>query len=895
MMNDKGQTACYTRRSMPIVEPGNEVGSELTYAPLFSVLHPHAVRFTRILFLFLMLVVQICAQQSQSPIPSSDQAGESRSTIDCTDPAQETSTECSNPNMNTNSSRTRSLQGLDMGSQLDRANGPVDYRDTERLNGQPHLTPNQTVLPPERLTEFQKFLASSTGEILPIYGANLFRRVPSTYAPLDIVPVPPDFVIGPGDELRIRVWGQINLQTNVRVERSGDIYLPQVGPTHVANLPFSALDGQLRNAIGRVYHNFDLTVDLGQIRSIQVYLAGEARQPGLYTVSSLSTLVDALFAGGGPASQGSLRNIELRRTGQTLATFDLYSLLLHGDKSKDLKLLSGDVIYIPPVGAQVAVTGSVKVPAIYELQPNESVAQALADAGGISALASATRISIERNYNQKTRHAMEVAYDDAGLKTVLADGDLVRIYSITSQYSETVILRGHIANPGRFAWHPGMRISELIPDEESLFTRDYWWKRAQLGLPAPDFEPTPGFESMRQPTDGALIKLPRPPQRTPEDQELPQTRTPADQSAIGQQQTIDGRYISPQQRSSNSTLGEQQERLVTKSSQTDQKTSVRPLAPQVDWNYATIERIDLGTLETKLIPFDLGKLVLEHDASQDLELKSGDIVSIFSEADIRVPLAQQTKFVTLDGEFAHAGVYIAQRGETLRQLVVRAGGLTDKAYLYGSQFTRESTRVSQQSRIEEYVRNLQMSINRSNLSIAASATSSQDVATSTAGQNAEREMLSALQQIRATGRIVLRFRPGNTSIDSIPDIALENEDRFVVPPTPATVNVVGAVYNQNSFLYAEDGTLGSYLLEAGGSNKDADWRHEFVIRANGDVVSRDKKSAWRNRFESLQMNPGDSIVVPNKTFKPSALKGALDWTQLFSQLALGAAAVDVIR
>ena len=281
-----------------------------------------------------------------------------------------------------------------------------------------------------------------------------------------MAPVPSDFVVGPGDELRIRVWGQLSFQANVRVDRSGEIYLPQVGPVHVASVPFSELDGQLRSAIGRVYHNFDLTVDLGQIRSIQIYLAGEARTPGVYTVSSLSTLVDALFVGGGPNAQGSVRNIELRRGSQTVTHFDLYELLVRGNKSTDAKLLPGDVIFIPPVGPQIAITGSVKNPAIYETLPDEPLSAALSNAGGVSTVASGARISVERIHEHNERQAMELAYDKEGLATPLADGDIVRVFPIVPRYGKTVILRGNIANPGRFAWHPGMRVSELIPDKD---------------------------------------------------------------------------------------------------------------------------------------------------------------------------------------------------------------------------------------------------------------------------------------------------------------------------------------------------------------------------------------------------------------------------------------------
>ncbi len=800
-----------------------------------------------------------------------------------------------------------------MGTQPARPGG--NYSDTEQLNRFPSQNDlaRQRRMQPEPLTEFQKFIASTTGQVLPIYGTDQFRGVPSTFAPVDLAPVPPDFVIGPGDELRVRIWGQLSFQANVRVDRSGDIYLPQVGTVHVASVPFSDLDGHLRTAISRVFHNFDLTVDLGQIRSIQIYLAGEARSPGVYTVSSLSTLVDALFVAGGPNLQGSIRNIELRRGSETVAHFDLYDLLVRGSKAKDAKLLSGDVIFIPPVGPQVALTGSVKSPAIYELLPGETLGAAVSDAGGVSALASAARISIERIEDRSDRHAMEVAYDKSGLTTPLVDGDIIRVFSIVPRYTTTVVLRGNLANPGRFAWHPGMRLSDLIPDKNSLITRDYWWKRTQLGLPAPEYEPIPGFQNLRQPTNGNgfTLRRSRDDQSNSQDsmqdanqgsaqdanQGLQQDSTQGSSQDQQNSQQSQNHNLTAQQRTGSSSLGAQQNAMAPEGPRPAQRTTVRLLAPDIDWDYATVERIDPDTLKTTLIPFDLGKLVLQHDASQDLELKSGDIVSIFSEADIHVPLEEQTKLVTLDGEFVHSGIYSVKRGETLKQLVERAGGITSKAYLYGSEFTRESVRVVQQARMDEYVQTLSMRIQRSNLALAASATSTpQDLASGAAAQGSERDLLTALRQIRASGRIVLNLKPDSSGTGNLPEITLENGDRFVIPAAPAVINVIGAVYNQNSFLYVAGRRTSAYLMQAGGPNRDSDRSHEFIIRANGDVIGRDAvKSVWGNEFGNLRLNPGDTIVVPEKTFRPSALRGLLDWTQVFSQLAIGVAVINAIQ
>jgi protein involved in polysaccharide export with SLBB domain len=809
------------------------------------------------------------------------------------------------------------------------ANG--NYSDIEQLSRQPG-TRNQNqqqVLPPEPSTEFQNFVTSTTGQSLPIYGAKLFGPVPSTFAPLDMAPVPPDYVIGPNDELRIRIWGQVNFQANVRVDRSGDIFLQQIGPVHVAGLPFSELDGHLRSAIGRVYHNFDLTVDVGQIRAIQVYVSGEARRPGVYTVSSLSTLVDALFSSGGPSVQGSLRHIQLRRGSKVVTDFDLYNLLIDGDKSKDVKLESGDVIFIPPVGAQAAVTGSVRDPAIYELLAGESLSSLLANAGGVSTVASGARISIERIDEHRDRQAMEVADDATGLATVVADGDLVRVYSILPKYQKTVILRGNTANPGRFAWRSGMHVSDLIPDKDSLITRNYWWRRARLGFPAPEEldAPTPSVLHIGQNQEVTLYQYPSqfqnpgqyqypyqnqnqnqfPYQNQNQNQNLNpyQNQSPQQYPFLYQSQSQDPNSIqnlnqnpNAQQRTGGSSLAAAENAsAASRGFNFGPKNVIRELAPEIDWDYAVIERLDAESLKSIVIPFDLGKLVLQHDASQDLELQAGDVLSIFSQADFRVPIAHQTKQVTLDGEFPHAGVYTAQPGETLRHLVERAGGLTPDAYLYGSEFTRESTRAVQQARIDEYVQSLGIQIQRANLALAASSVSSaSDLASGAAAQTNEQEMLASLRQIRATGRIVLRFTPESEGMNTIPDVPLEDGDIFLVPPVPASVNVVGAVYDQNSFLFVRGARVGTYLRYAGGADRDGDRKHEFIIRANGDVVSYDRnKGVWGSDFNTLRISPGDTVVVPEKTFRPSALRGFIDWSQLFSQFALGAAALSILK
>ena len=270
-------------------------------------------------------------------------------------------------------------------------------------------------------------------------------------------------------------------------------------------------------------------------------------------------------------------------------------------------------------------------------------------------------------------------------------------------------------------------------------------------------------------------------------------------------------------------------------------------------------------------------------------------MGFFSQADIRVPQMEQTKLVRIEGEVAHAGVYSAEPGETLRHLVERAGGLTPDAYLFGAELTRESTRIVQQQRLDDYVTQLELATNRAGAASAAGAITALDTAANAASSAATQLLVNRLRQMRASGRVVLQLTPQSTGVTSLPDIPVEDGDRFIVPSRPSSVNVVGAVYEQSSFLFDPHRRVYGYLKEAGGANRDADKNHAFVIRADGSVLSRaSAKSFWGNEFDQAQIHPGDTIVVPKKTYRGNGLRTLLNFSQLFSSIALGAGALAVI-
>jgi protein involved in polysaccharide export with SLBB domain len=794
-------------------------------------------------------------------------------------------------------------------------------------NGRPISRTQREQAPP--LSDFQRLVAASVGKVLPIYGAKLFINSPTTFAPVNRIPVTPNYVIGPGDELLVRIWGQVTLDGRYTVDRSGSIYIPQVGTVHVSGVPFEKLTDFLRSQIGRVFANFDLNVNMGQLRSIQIFVVGEAMQPGSYTVSSLSTLVNAIFASGGPSPTGSMRNIQVRRGNEVITTFDLYDLLLKGDKSKDVPLSSGDVVYFAPVGPMVALAGSIDKPALYEVKDGTTIADALALSGGLATLARHKDVRVERvRQRDDTRAVVDIDLENGGMGTPLADGDILEIFPIIDRFKDAVTLRGNVANPRRFAWHPGMRIRDLIPDKEALLTRDYWQQRNQLGLPVldstPDVRrdaPEGRFDSDMNvygaPVTGNANSITRnsnsgstgsdatgnvPP--TAGTTGANGTSTSASNNVGGNSRAagLAGNNVLSSRESSNDSAGDSAtgssvSAIVTGATRRFPiKNGVVLNAPEIDWAYAVIERRDKNDLTSTLLSFNLGRAVLQGDESQNLALEPGDVVTIFSNADIRVPQDQQTKFVRLEGEFVGAGVYRVAPGETLRHLVARAGGLSSKAYLYGSQFTRDSARVVQQQRINEYANDLDRRIKLAEANAANTALNPQDQVTDIAALQNARSVSMSLHQSRASGRIVLAIKPDASSLQDIPDIALEDGDSFIVPQVPLSVGVFGSVYTQNLFTYDAHKRAKDYLRQAGGGTRTADVGRSYIVRADGSILSRQFTTAlFTGNFDSTHLYPGDSVIVPEQVDKRPLLRNLVDIATIVGQFGLGIAAINVLK
>jgi len=321
--------------------------------------------------------------------------------------------------------------------------------------------------------------------------------------------------------------------------------------------------------------------------------------------------------------------------------------------------------------------------------------------------------------------------------------------------------------------------------------------------------------------------------------------------------------------------------------------SVRRLFDEINWDYAVIERQSTDDLSSILIPFNLGKVVLEGDPSHNLPLRPGDIVTVFSKSDINAPAGRRPVVVRLEGEFNHAGVYQALQGETLRQLVMRVGGVTPQAYVFGTEFMRESTKKQQEERLRQALVQYEQDLQRAAAARARNVTSAEEAGSLKAEAEAQQSILTRLKRLQPSGRIVLELAEDAT-LAQIPEIPLEDGDRLVIPQRPMMVSVFGTVYNESAFIHMPDKTVADYLAQAGGARKEADRRSMYVLRADGSVISN-QGGFFSSGLDGARLMPGDAIVVPEDLYRTTFTKNLKDWTQIFYQFGLGAAAIKVIR
>jgi polysaccharide biosynthesis/export protein len=376
-----------------------------------------------------------------------------------------------------------STAGMSAFSAPSPVSGPATITNAPSEGGNPanretpsRPTERETVVPSglsSTTGSFQSYVASSTGATLGMFGRELFGNVPSTYAPLSGAQVNADYVIGPGDALQIRGWGMVDIDVNVTVNRSGEIYLPRIGAVNVAGVKYRDLQGHLKKAISRIYTNFELTVSIAQTRSLQIYVLGHAQRPGTYTLSAMSSLLNALFASGGPSATGTMRNIQLKRGTAVPVSIDLYDMLLHGDKSMDCSLQDGDVIYIPEIGPLVALFGNVKRSTIFELNKKTSLSEIVNWSGGFESAADLKHVIVEKRVDNRYETIAELQADTESItkelsNIILTPTDIIRVFvpgTIPFQVKVArafALVDGAVKEPGVFQIEKGETLKSLV-------------------------------------------------------------------------------------------------------------------------------------------------------------------------------------------------------------------------------------------------------------------------------------------------------------------------------------------------------------------------------------------------------------------------------------------------
>ena len=713
------------------------------------------------------------------------------------------------------------------------------------------------------------------------FGYDLFANAPTTFAPAASIPVSSDYLLGPGDTLDILFYGKTNTAFSLEINREGFVDFPQLGPVGLAGLTYGEAKDMLQARIAAQIIGTQVSISMGSLRSMQVFVLGEAFKPGAYTVSSLSTITHALVSSGGVSDIGSLRNIQLKRQGKLVATLDLYDLLLAGDTSNDVRVQAADVIYIPTVGDLASIEGQVLRPAIYELKGTESIQDLVELAGGMGPKAFAQSARLQRINFDGFMTTLDVDLTQSEDKSAsLRGGDHLTVDAITNYKKDVVSLQGAVRHEGDFAWRDGMRVSDIVA------TRDKLNPDADLGavMLVREIPNSADIEMLIFSFERVLADF-----SSEDNQRLMSRDKIIVLSAYGDRATQISPYITQLKRQA--TLGTSAK--IVASGGTVRFPGEYPLVEGmsiddlirlsgglVESAYsqsAEIARIDLSNPNRAVSSTVVSSLT----GSSTMALQPSDYVEFRTIPDFR-----ETQTISLEGEFVFPGTYAFDKGENLSSVIQRAGGFTDEAFVDGSIFLREALKIREQQELDRLAKVLNDDLNADRLRDANS-----NIAVDDAQLTLQRNAIEALASAEAQGRLVIPLmKIVNFSVD---DVALKTNDRLLIPKFSQEVTVIGEVQRPTSYLYDASFSQADYLMQSGGIKPSADKRGIYVVKAGGQVIMPTR--GWF-RFRSAQANigPGDTIVVPLDT-DDTRIRGIpllAEVSTIIYQLALGAAAVN---
>ena len=733
---------------------------------------------------------------------------------------------------------------------------------------------------------FSVYLKNSSGALnvslknLKPYGYSLFRQKPNK--PLFVQPVPPNYVIGPGDEIQVILWGRINAQYDLKVGADGKIFFPNIGPLMVSGMTYSKMQSFLKEQAKRITGT-NVSITLNGLHQIQVFVLGEIKKPGLYSLPAMSTILDALMACGGPTTRGTLRKIELKRHNRVVDVLDIYNVLMNGDRSHDWILRNNDVIFVPLVGPLVGVAGNVRRPGIYELKRPSTLKDAIKMAGGLLPNALSQVIQVVRFKNHALKVVEDINYSNAKEMNSLKvkDGDLVKVFSVKAKPVNFIKLVGNVLHPGTYSYYPGINLSDLIKSTNDLLPGTYF-KYALIERYVPK---TGRFKLI----PFSLNKL--------LDKRFDVALMPKD--------TI---YVFPasmfEQEPSYSIFGEVRQPGTYKS--WNENFRVRDLIMKAGGLKKDAYLKDVQILSYKLL--DNGTLVKTSTKNINLYLamkgykKDNILLKPYDSVFVRkIPGWGNVVRVKIKGEVKFPGTYVLPKGARLSDLIREAGGYKDDAYLQGAEYFSPTARKVQQEALNELVNKLRSEIYLSVGETSQKSLSAEETQSSKMQLMSAERFLSTLKNLKAKGRVVIRLVPIRMLENTPYDIQLEDNSTLVIPREKDMINVVGSVMSPSSFVYSPDFTWKDYIKMAGGYTRFADESNVFVIRCDGSAYKASKGPIKWNPFKSRweitafnkknDLEPGDTIVVPMKVQYVPWLRNVKDITQVLMQIAVTAGVV----
>jgi len=712
------------------------------------------------------------------------------------------------------------------------------------------------------------------------YGYSFFQSGTS-FSPLTDVPVGPEYIIGAGDRIILTAWGSLEGTFELEVNREGEITLPKVGIVKVQGVSYDQLPKVLKSSLSRVFKDFQLSTTLGRTRFIKVYLVGDIVSPGDYTVSSLATVINALGAAGGPTKNGSLRNIQVKRGGKVAETVDLYEFFLKGNKSRDIRLQPGDTIFVPPIGSVAGIVGNVRRPAIYELKDEKTLKDLLALANGINPSGYLQRVLITSIIPHDKAVATDFSLDpklsgnsldDLTGGIVIKDLDYVKIFPIDTTLRGYVRLDGYILRPGHYALHPGMKVSELLKEENQL--PEYAdWTAELVRLFPPDLHPEYLSFSPAKALAGD-------PMNNMELREFDRIRI---FSRWELEEMPRVRIIGEVQRPGDYRLM--------------RNMTVRDLLlqagnPKVTAYLVKAEIIrtkhDGATVTSSPVAINLGE-ALKGNPRDNILLEPLDELIIK-----RIPnwLDETERYATIKGEVLFPGTYPIFKGERLFNLIERAGGYTDKAYLFGARFTRQSVQKLQQERMDAAIARMEKDIAYKQQGLAAAVSDKNEADAARLALEGIKNSMEKLKTTKVDGRISIKLEPLDQFRQSTNNLELMGGDTLEIPQSTMAVTVLGEVASPTTSIWLPDKDASYYLDMAGGPTDASETDEMYVIMADGSV--RGKKSDGMfsffrgGRFMSTKLHPGDTLVVPQRLERISWMKEIKDITQILSNIAVAA-------